>query len=157
MSVGSKPLTGLLTWEPADRVVAGVRERGPWYIHSPERGLDTLFVAEAAEAAAFLEARIEDVKKRDMGAGWVYVHTPDQPSWVKIYDPYKCASCGTRSPKAWWEMRLDDPREDRSQGNGGSLGRGLFQRFEGLLSRFAWRGRPRGADRRNIGGDHEPA
>ncbi len=110
MSDHSKPLTGLLTWEPADKLVTRIRTRGPWYIHSPEKGMETLFAAEAVEASTFLAARIEDVKNRKRGAGWVYVHTPDNPSWIKIYDPYQCASCGTRSPKAWWEMKLDDPR-----------------------------------------------
>jgi len=111
MSSHSKPLTGLLTWEPADELVKRVGTQGPWYIHSPEKGVETLFVAEAEEASTFLAAIIEEVKNRKRGAGWVYVHTPDRPSWIKIYDPYTCASCGTRSPKAWWEMKLEDPRE----------------------------------------------
>ncbi|PIV85672.1 MAG: hypothetical protein COW52_00990 [Nitrospirae bacterium CG17_big_fil_post_rev_8_21_14_2_50_50_9] len=111
MSNHSKPLTGLLSWEPVDELIERTRSIGPWYIHSPEKGMETLFVAEAGEASAFLAARIEDVKNRKQGAGWVYVHTPDTPSWIKIYDPYKCASCGTRSPKAWWEMALEDPRD----------------------------------------------
>ncbi len=111
MSNRSKQLTGLLSWKPADELIERISSIGPWYIHSPEEGMETLFVAEAWEAAAFLAARIDDVKNRKQGAGWIYVHTPDAPSWIKIYDPYKCASCGTRSPKAWWEMELEDPRE----------------------------------------------
>ena len=114
LSTKSKPLTGLLTWGPADELIERIKFIGPWYIHSPEKGMETLFVAEADEASAFLAARIQDVKNRKQGAGWIYVHTPDSPSWIKIYDPYKCASCGTRTPQAWWEMKLEDARKELS-------------------------------------------
>ncbi len=82
MSTNFKPLTGLLSWEPADELTERIRSIGPCYIHSPEKGMETLFVTEAGEASAFLAARIEDVKNRKQGAGWVYVHTPDTPSWI---------------------------------------------------------------------------
>ena len=108
----SKPLTGLLSWDPVEKLIERIKSVGPWYIHSPEKGMESLFVAGADEAVTFLSERVEDVKSRKQGAGWVYVYTPDAPSWIKIYDPYKCASCGTRSPKAWWEMKLEDPREN---------------------------------------------
>lgn len=132
MSNNSKPLTGLLSWEPADELIERIRAIGPWYIHSPEKGFKTLFVAEAGEAAAFLAARIEDVKDRKQGAGWVYVHTPDNPSWIKIYDPWKCASCGTRSPKAWWEMVLEDPREKHSTEAPVRGSKNLFDRLKDM-------------------------
>ncbi len=112
MSTHSKPLTGLLSWEPVDKLIERIKTIGPWYIHSPQEGMETFFVAEADEATAFLAERTEDVKSRERGAGWIFVHTPDNPSWIKIYDPYKCASCGTRTPKAWWEMKLEDPRDE---------------------------------------------
>ncbi|MEK6776368.1 MAG: hypothetical protein AABY87_05745 [bacterium] len=134
MSNRSKPLTGLLSWEPADELIERIRSIGPWYIHSPEKGMETLFVAEAGEASAFLAERIEDVKNRKQGAGWVYVHTPDAPSWIKIYDPYKCASCGTRSPKAWWEMALEDPREEQPQETPVGAGKSVLHWLKNMKS-----------------------
>ena len=126
MSNGSKPLTGLLSWEPAEELVEKIRSIGPWYIHSPEQGEESLFVAEPEEASAFLAARIEDVKGRGQGAGWVYVHTPERPSWIKIYDPWKCASCGTRTPKAWWEMTIQDAGESLPAEPSAAARKGLF-------------------------------
>ncbi len=113
MSNNSKPLTGLLQWERVEELIENIRSLGPWYIHSPHQGMESLFVAGGGEAAAFLFERSEEIKTRQSGAGWIYVHTPDSPSWIKIYDPFKCgSSCSTTTPPAWWEMKLEDPRED---------------------------------------------
>jgi hypothetical protein len=110
MSNNSKPLTGLLSWERVDDLIQRIKSIGPWRIHSPLKGMEeSFFVAEGGEAAAFLTEWSEEIKTRGNGAGWVYVHTPDSPSWVKVYDPLKCASCGTRTSKPWWEMELEDP------------------------------------------------
>ncbi len=108
----SRPLTGLLSWERVDALIEKVRSAGPWYIHAPAEGLPSLFSAEGDDAADFLAARTEDLKARRSGAGWIYVHTPDAPQWIKIYDPAKCgSSCSTTTPAAWWEMEVSDPRE----------------------------------------------
>jgi hypothetical protein len=112
MSTHSKALTGLLTWERVDELIGKIRSLGPWYIHSPADGMESLFTAGGSEAADFLTGRSEEIKARKHGAGWVYVHTPEAPSWIKIYDPMKCgSSCSMTTPNAWWEMDLEDPRE----------------------------------------------
>ncbi len=108
----NRVLTGLLTWERVDELIEKVRSLGPWYIHAPEQGKESLFTAEGDEAAFFLSERTRELKTRPHGPGWIYVHTPDSPSWIKIYDPCKCgSSCSMTTPKAWWEMELEDPSE----------------------------------------------
>ncbi|OIP60726.1 MAG: hypothetical protein CO150_01480 [Nitrospirae bacterium CG_4_9_14_3_um_filter_53_35] len=112
MSNNSRPLTGLLTWERVDELIEKIKMIGPWYIHSPEKGMKSLFLSKGSEASLFLSDRSEEIKSRKHGAGWIYVHTPEAPSWIKIYDPMKCgSSCSMTTPKAWWEMTLMDPRE----------------------------------------------
>ncbi len=112
MPKNSKPLTGLLSWERVEELIERIRSIGPWHIHSPAKGMETLFVAGGDEASIFLTERADEIKTRKLGAGWVYVHTPDSPSWIKIYDPLKCgSSCSMTTPDAWWEMGLEDPRE----------------------------------------------
>ncbi len=107
----SRPLTGLLSWEGVDALIEKVRSIGPWYIHAPAEGLPSVFSAAGDDAAQFLLERTEELKSRQRGAGWIYVHTPDAPTWIKIYDPAKCgSSCSTSTPPAWWEMNVDDPR-----------------------------------------------
>ena len=113
MTEMTKPLTGLLTWERVEELIIKIKSIGPWYIHSPLQGMDSLFTIEGSAASDFLTERSEEIKNRKHGAGWIYVHTPDSPSWIKIYDPMKCgSSCSMTTPDAWWEMTLEDPREE---------------------------------------------
>jgi len=110
MANPSRPLTGLLNWERVERLIERIRPLGPWYIFSPMEGADSLFEAGGEEASFFLAERTEELKRRPYGPGWIYVHTPDAPSWIKIYDPCKCgSSCSMTTPPAWWEMDLTDP------------------------------------------------
>jgi hypothetical protein len=112
MAHRSRSLTGLLHWQRVDDLVKQVKAMGPWYVHSPEQGNDSLMVLQGNQAGDFLAQRAEDIKTRRCGAGWIYVHTPKNPSWIKIYDPLKCgSSCSTTAPDAWWEMELNDPRK----------------------------------------------
>lgn len=79
-------------------------------------GMESLFQAEGEEASRFLAARTDELKTLPHGPGWIYVHTPDVPSWIKIYDPRKCgSSCSVTTPPAWWEMELADPRDSLLQ------------------------------------------
>ncbi|MDX1763744.1 MAG: hypothetical protein R3231_05435 [bacterium] len=131
MSEEPKALTGLLTWERVDVLVDKIKAIGPWYIHSPLKGMDSLFVVQGAEASEFLAGLTRELKARPHGAGWVYVHTPKSPSWVKIYDPAKCgSSCSTTTPPAWWEMALKDPRPTGLPKSSPEK-KGLFSRFMG--------------------------
>jgi hypothetical protein len=128
----SRPLTGLLTWERVDKLIDDIQSIGPWYIHSPGNGLESLFVAQGEEAAAFLAERSSEIKARKHGAGWIYVHTPDTPLWIKIYDPMKCgSSCSMTTPDAWWEMELEDPRTKIPPENPAPREKGLFSWLKG--------------------------
>ncbi|NOY53173.1 MAG: hypothetical protein GXP58_06070 [Deltaproteobacteria bacterium] len=101
-----------MSWERVDELIKQIRSIGPWYIFSPAEGVDSLFEAGGEEASRFLVARTEELKARPYGPGWVYVHSPDAPSWIKIYDPCKCgSSCSITTPPAWWEMDLIDPAD----------------------------------------------
>jgi len=116
MTKPSRPLTGLLSWEKVDALIERIKPLGPWYIFSPMKGMESLFQAEGEEASRFLAARTDELKTRRHGPGWIYVHTPDAPSWIKIYDPCKCgSSCSVTTPPAWWEMELTDPRDPLPQ------------------------------------------
>jgi hypothetical protein len=111
MSNHTRPLTGLLSWEKVDELIERIKPLGPWYIFSPTEGIESLFQTNGEEAAKFLSERTEELKTRPHGPGWIYVHTPAAPSWIKIYDPCKCgSSCSMTTPPAWWEMELTDPR-----------------------------------------------
>ena len=131
MSDKPKALTGLLAWERVDVLVDKIRSIGPWYIHSPLQGMDSLFLAQGTEASEFLAQLTGELKTRPHGPGWVYVHTPDSPSWIKIYDPAKCgSSCSTTTPPAWWEMVLEDPRP-KEPAESPPEKKGLFSRLMG--------------------------
>lgn len=127
MSNHSKALTGLLTWERVETLIEKIKSLGPWHIHSPMQGMESLFAAGGEEAAAFLAERSEEIKARKHGAGWIYVHTPDDPSWIKIYDPMKCgSSCSMTTPDAWWEMELTDPLKRVPAEDPAPVKKGLF-------------------------------
>jgi hypothetical protein len=114
MSDKPRALTGLLNWERVDEVIERIKTTGPWYIHSPMEGMNSLFMAEGGDASQFLAKLATELKTRPHGPGWVYVHNPESPSWIKIYDPSKCgSSCSVTTPPAWWEMELNDPRSNQ--------------------------------------------
>ncbi len=132
MTKPSRPLTGLLNWERVDELIERIKPLGPWYIFSPTEGLESLFEAEGEEASRFLADRTEELKTRPHGPGWIYVHTPDAPSWIKIYDPCKCgSSCSVTTPPAWWEMELTDPRDQLAQNPPEEEKKSLLHFFKG--------------------------
>ena len=106
-------LRGILRWPELDTVWQRLRQRndGGWYIYTIGQ-LPPSAPASRDDFERFLVQvgqRLRDEHKEDY-CGIVYVDDPDEPSFLKIYDPGNlgmvCGSSGTPPPPGWTVSRV---------------------------------------------------
>ena len=67
------------------------------------------------EAGKMMADMRDEIKARNMlnvTYPYTYVHTPEAPRMIKLYDPRRCGSgCSTSSPDPWWVFSTTPPAE----------------------------------------------
>lgn len=90
-------LSGLLTWQDYDQVMAAVAAAPEgWFVYDTRRALPI-----APETAADLPVRLHAItaflrdRQRADYCGFVYVDDRAAPTMIKVYDPRTASACGT--------------------------------------------------------------
>ncbi len=90
-------LSGLLTWQDYDQVIAAVAAAPEgWFVYDTRAALPI-----TPETAADLPARLHAItaflrdRQRADYCGFVYVDDRAAPTMIKVYDPRTASACGT--------------------------------------------------------------
>lgn len=138
-------LSGLLTWDDADRVFDIVRSiPNGWWVYNTRDA-----VPAATEVVESLAGRIDEIQtflKRNHKAdycGFVYVDDRASPRLIKVFDPRNASSCSLGRPLPAYTLSrmrpvplpLDAAADSRASGgvNNNAGGGGLVRR---ILKRF---------------------
>ncbi|MBF0171254.1 MAG: hypothetical protein HQK87_09235 [Nitrospinae bacterium] len=107
-------LVGIMEKDGYDRL--GPSLTGRWFLVPFSDGDAGAHGADAADAAALLLRLADEVKGRNLMSAtypFTYVHTPDDPQMIKLYDPLACGSgCSSGSPMPWWVVSRVAPSAD---------------------------------------------
>lgn len=115
------PFCGIISWEKLTALWSVVaRDPGGWYIYAVGEAVPTMVAAPDALRRFLVE--IDTVLRhehRESYCGIVYADNPDEPTFIKIFDPHNlgssCGSSGLVTLPGWLVTRMaperiDDPR-----------------------------------------------
>jgi len=101
---------GLLKWDQFDALFDHLASAGgDWFVFDPAGDAPAAPMADLAAALAEARACVEQVRGRSY-CGAVFADDPQNPSFIKVFDPYKmggvCGGSGERVLPRWIVSRL---------------------------------------------------
>ncbi len=96
-------LRGLLAEDEYERLAQSLS--GPWFAVTIDNGAGRVEQIDDKSARARMLSMLGDVKSKNLLSAtfpYTYVHTPENPQMVKMYDPLQSSACGSSGkPVAW--------------------------------------------------------
>lgn len=107
------PLRGIRSEEEYESLAKSLT--GMWSAIKFAGGENGILAVDGAKAGDMMIALRDEIKLKKLLSGaipYTYVHTPDSPKMIKLYDPLKCgSSCSAGSPEPWWIFSTVEPEE----------------------------------------------